>query len=513
MGIKHPTKTVVRGSSTRGVVRALALCALLLSQTVPASRATTRHGGSAVQAVRAMKVRPDAPAAAAPAKYAMLVGINKYPGNPLSGCVNDVKKLREMLVKDFGFPAENVLLLTDEQATRANILGKLDEFASKLKRDDLFVFAYSGHGTLFPDSYSEEKDETETLHFAPDPRNNNQPFFEDGKYDAAVCPVDSRESSSGKPWRNLILDDELYARFSKATAAGAFVNYLTDSCFSGTQGRDLFKTRSMKLADAIGVPLSQLARPTTQRRAAPRDMGGRYLVLSSSSSLQPSTEWRDDEGNACGLFSYVFQKLVKLQNGKITYKELYEKSEYVIKRLSRDNQEPQMDTRFYTDSLDRQVFAVPGEAVATHTSAPAPASPTGTGAAGTAQDSTAAAATPAPAAAPGGGTGAAASPEPLRVLVLVTNDAGKLLDKCSFAIFKPGVVPVKGEIKREDILLLGRTNESGYFDSAEKGTNLQSGTYPVKIVREGYQSFVSTLEVRQGSVVGYAVLAVRLKAE
>lgn len=504
---KHPTKTVARGSSTRGVVPALALCALLLSQSVPAARAGAH--APATRAVRAMKVRPSVPAAA-PSKYAMLVGINKYPGNPLSGCVNDVTKLREMLVKDFGFPAENVLLLTDEQATRANILNKLDEFASKLGRDDLFVFAYSGHGTLFPDSYSEEKDETETLHFAPDPRNNNQPFFEDGTYDAAVCPVDSRETSSGKPWRNLILDDELYARFSKATAAGAFVNYLTDSCFSGTQGRDLFKTRSLKLADAIGVSLSQLARPATQRRVAPRDMGGRYLVLSSSSSLQPSTEWRDDEGNSCGLFSYVFQKLVKLKNGRITYKELYEHSEYVIKKLSRDNQEPQIDTRFYTGSLDRQVFSAPGEAVATQPPAPASASLPGPGVA--AQDSTTAAATPAPAAAPAG-AGAAAPPEPLRVLMLVTNDAGKLLDKCSFAIFKPGVVPVKGEIKREDILLLGRTNEAGYFDSAEKGTNLKSGTYPVKIVREGYQSFVSTLEVRQGSVLGYAVLAVRLKAE
>lgn len=503
---QHPSKTVARSRSTRGVIPALALCALLLSSFVPAGRAAgrvadTHRGGPAMQATRAMKVRPAEPAAA-PVKYAMLVGINKYPGNSLNGCVNDMLKLRGMLVRDFGFAAENVLLLTDEQATRANILGKLDEFTAKLKRDDLFVFAYSGHGTLFPDSYSEEQDETDTLHFAPDPRNNNQPFFEDGKYDAAVCPVDSRETSSGKPWHNLILDDELYERFSKAAAAGAFVNYLTDSCFSGTQGRDLFKTRSMKLADAIGVPLSQLARPATQRRAAPRDMGGHYLVLSSSSSLQPSTEWRDDEGNACGLFSYVFQKLVKLQNGRITYKELYDNSEYIIKKLSRDNQDPQMDTRFYTGSLDRQIFSVPGETAATQTAAqtaaPAPATPPGPGA--SAQASPTAAAAPAPA-------------EPLRVLMMVTNDVGRLLDKCSFAIFKPGVVPVKGEIKREDILLLGRTNEAGYFDSAEKGASLKPGTYPVKVVREGYQSFVSTMEVRQGNVAGYAVLAVRLKAE
>ncbi|HEV7486051.1 MAG TPA: caspase family protein [Thermoanaerobaculia bacterium] len=435
---------------------------------------------------------------AAPAKYAMLVGINKYPGNALNGCVNDVTNLREMLVDNFGFPAENVVMLTDEEATRENILAKLDGFGAKLHRDDLFVFAYSGHGTLFPDAYSEEQDETESLHFPNDPRNENKPFFEDGKYDAAICPVDSRGTSSGKPWHNLILDDELYARFSKYAAQGTFINYLTDSCFSGTQGRDLYKTRSLKLTDALGVPLSQIQKPATQHRAASRDVGGRYLVISSSNSLQPSSEWRDDKGQPCGLFSYVFQKLVKLQGGKISYKELYEGSEYVIKQLSKDNQDPQMDTRYYSGSLDEQVFAIPGAA------APAAAAPAPTP---TPAPAPAAAPAPAPTPAP------VAAPTPLKVMLLVTDPSGRLLDKCSFAIFKPGVKPVKGEIKREDILMLGRTNENGVFDSDAKGVTIAPGTYPIKVVREGYQTFLSTLEVRQGAKAGYAVLAFRLTAE
>ena len=454
--------------------------------------------------------------AGTPAKYAMLVGINKYPGNALNGCVNDVTNLREMLVNNFGFPTENIVMLTDEEATRANILAKLDGFGSRLHRDDLFVFAYSGHGTLFPDAYSEELDETESLHFENDPRNDNKPFFEDGKYDAAICPVDSRDTSSGKPWHNLILDDELYARFSKYAAQGTFINYLTDSCFSGTQGRDLYKTRSLKLTDALGVPLDQLRKPATQHPASSRDVGGRYLIISSSNSLQPSSEWRDDKGQPCGLFSYVFQKLVKLQNGKITYKELYEGSEYVIKQLSKDHQDPQMDTRFYSGSLDEQVFTIPGSAAATDTThaaaatAPAAAAATPTPGATPAAPAAPAvapvAAAPAPAAAP-------AAPAPLKVLLLVTDSTGRLLDKCSFAIFKPGVKPVKGEIRREDILMLGRTNENGVFDSDAKGVTIEAGTYPIKVVREGYQTFLSTLEVRQGAKSGYAILAFRLAAE
>jgi hypothetical protein len=447
-----------------------------------------------------------APAPApAPAKYAMLVGINKYPGNALNGCVNDVTNLREMLVDNFGFSPENVVMLTDEEATRANILSKLDGFGSRLHRDDLFVFAYSGHGTLFPDAYSEEIDETESLHFEADERNEGKPFFEDGKYDAAICPVDSRETSSGKPWHNLILDDELYARFSKLAAQGTFINYLTDSCFSGTQGRDLYKTRSMKLKDALGIPVDQIQKPARQHRAGARDVGGRYLVISSSNSLQPSSEWRDDKGQPCGLFSYVFQKLVKLQEGKITYKELYESSEYVIKQLSKDHQDPQMDTRFYSGSLDEQVFTIPGS----H----APAAETAETASAAATPAAAASAASAPAAVPAAAP-VTAPAEPLKVLLLVTDATGKLLDKCSFAIFKPGIKPVKGEIRREDILMLGRTNADGIFDSDAKGVTIAPGTYPVKVVREGYETFLSTLEVKQsGKKAGYAVLAFRLAAE
>lgn len=503
---------------------------------------TTRGESKAISTTRAAAAS-SATTVAAPAKYAMLVGINKYPGNALNGCVNDVTNLREMLVKNFGFAPDNIIMLTDEEATRANILGKLDGFASRLHREDLFVFAYSGHGTLFPDSYSEEQDETETLHFAPDPRNHDQPFFADGKYDAAICPVDSRETSSGKPWHNLILDDELYTRFSKFAEQGATINYLTDSCFSGTQGRDLFKTRSMKLSDAIGVPVDAIQKPATTHRAAARDMGGKYLVLSSSNSLQPSSEWRDDKGQPCGLFSYVLQKLVSLKDGKITYKELYENSEYVVQKLSNSNQDPQMDTRFYSGSLDVQIFDFPRSGASASTPAPTTtptASATTAPATSSANPSSATATTtphapsassttaaPSTASSTGASSSSAATSNsasaapatatapsaPLKVLLLVMDAKGALLGNCSFAIFKPGVTPVKGSIKREDILLLGRTNDSGRFDSVSNNQTIAPGTYPIKIVREGYQTFQSTLVVKQGAKAGYAILAFRLNAE
>lgn len=456
-------------------------------------------------APRVSAVAPAFAPVASGTKYAMLVGIDKYQNGPLNGCVNDVTHLREMLVNNFGFKPENVLVITDAEATRDNILSKLDSYGSKLNRDDLFVLAYAGHGTLFPDSYSEEHDETEQLHFEPDPRNDNKPFFADGKYDAALCPIDSSSDSSGKPWRNLILDDELYARFSKFTAQGAVINYLTDSCFSGTQGRSLYKTRALSLKDALGIPVDKIRKPdVVTRPAGARDLGGRYLVFSSASSLQPASEWRDDDNKSCGLFSYVFRKIVQLQNGKVTYNEIHQASQGVVKQLSKGRQESQLDTRFYTGSLDVQLFDLPRSANAAASTSTAAAAPATTSTPATAAPSTASANPPT----------AAAPIVPLKVLLRVTDANGKPLANTSFAIFKVDVKPVKGSIRKEDTLILGRTDADGIFDSGAKGETLLPGTYPVKIVREGYKTYQSTLTIGGSSALeGYAVLAFRLDVE
>ncbi len=58
---------------------------------------------------------------------ALLVGINAYspPINPLRGCLNDVQQMQSVLQQYYGFPAENVRLLRDEEATRQGMLDGL----------------------------------------------------------------------------------------------------------------------------------------------------------------------------------------------------------------------------------------------------------------------------------------------------------------------------------------------------------------------------------------------------
>ena len=82
-------------------------------------------------------------------KLALLVGINQYPQLPaLTGCLTDVELQRELLIYRFGFQAQDVLVLTDEQATRQNIeTAFVEHLVKQAKSDDAVIFHFSGYGS------------------------------------------------------------------------------------------------------------------------------------------------------------------------------------------------------------------------------------------------------------------------------------------------------------------------------------------------------------------------------
>lgn len=90
----------------------------------------------------------------APRKLALLVGINEYSGTipALRGCVNDVRLQQELLIHRFGFKPDGILTLTDQQATRENILTKFKtHLIEQAKPGDVVVFHFSGHGSQIED--------------------------------------------------------------------------------------------------------------------------------------------------------------------------------------------------------------------------------------------------------------------------------------------------------------------------------------------------------------------------
>jgi hypothetical protein len=77
---------------------------------------------------------------------ALLIGIDKYHNaNRLDYAVADAKALKRMLIETCGFKERNIVLLTDEQATKANIEDEFDRLTRVPNTDRVIVFI-AGHG-------------------------------------------------------------------------------------------------------------------------------------------------------------------------------------------------------------------------------------------------------------------------------------------------------------------------------------------------------------------------------
>ena len=103
-------------------------------------------------------LKPYVQALAAPTKrkLALLVGVNQYPQNEnLAGCLTDVELQKELMIYRFGFNPEDILTLTNEQATKANIESAfLEHLVNQVKADDVVVFHFSGYGSQVKSSGS-----------------------------------------------------------------------------------------------------------------------------------------------------------------------------------------------------------------------------------------------------------------------------------------------------------------------------------------------------------------------
>jgi hypothetical protein len=91
---------------------------------------------------------------AAPARFALVIGVDQYDDTQLStlgGAANDAEALARALTRFAGFPADQVVVLASNQPaerrpTRGNIMRRLSNMKSLVPRDGLLLVAFSGHG-------------------------------------------------------------------------------------------------------------------------------------------------------------------------------------------------------------------------------------------------------------------------------------------------------------------------------------------------------------------------------
>ncbi len=160
-------------------------------------------------------------------KRALCVGINQFKNLPearLQGCVNDAHDMSGMLQKLLGFRADDITTLTDDRATKANIMANLKAMVdgAKAKKYSSLVFSMSSHGTQVPD------------------RNGDEP----DRADEAFCPHDLAQAGNQWDKNHIIVDDELRDLFIQLPADVLLEVYL-DTCHSGTglKGIDLLLDR------------------------------------------------------------------------------------------------------------------------------------------------------------------------------------------------------------------------------------------------------------------------------
>jgi hypothetical protein len=94
-----------------------------------------------------------------PRKLALLVGINRYSESDslvqLKGAVTDVELQKQLLIYRFGFQPKDILILTDDRATRQGILKAFeDHLIRQAQPNDVVVFHFSGQGDRILDPNS-----------------------------------------------------------------------------------------------------------------------------------------------------------------------------------------------------------------------------------------------------------------------------------------------------------------------------------------------------------------------
>ncbi|RCJ15370.1 peptidase C14, caspase catalytic subunit p20 [Nostoc sp. ATCC 43529] len=175
-------------------------------------------------------------------KLALLVGINQYPQSsglkPLSGCVTDVRLQQELLIHRFGFKAEDVITLTNQQATREGILTKFEQhLINQARPGDVVVFHFSGHGSRL---YDRDGD-------APDGLNS------------ALVPVDGR-LPEGYPFQggivNHVMGHTLFLLMSALKAEN--VTVVLDCCHSGGGKRGNLRVRAVDDGELLKPSLEEL---------------------------------------------------------------------------------------------------------------------------------------------------------------------------------------------------------------------------------------------------------------
>ena len=273
------------------------------------------------------------------AKRAVLIGINKYqvPGADLQGCVNDVKNLKGALTTYYGFADKDIATLTDAQATKKGMERAIKKLITKAKKGDVLLLHYSGHGSNVPDDNGDEADHRDEI----------------------LCPTDL-------DWKNPFRDDWLRKALGKLRRE-VNLTVIMDCCHSGTITRVMNPFDAPRRQRYLPCPLDLMATESGRKLRgtlrgqlgkAPRGRKRKKDIVHADIQELLITGCRDTQtsadayisGSYNGALTYYLVESIKEAEGKLTYRELHQRTAAKLKQEDFD-QIPQLEG--WRTSFDR----------------------------------------------------------------------------------------------------------------------------------------------------------------
>ena len=273
--------------------------------------------------------------------YALLVGIDNYPdpNHHLQGCINDITAIEEYLNERFDRQEYQLHLQTlrDEQATREAVINGFRNHLRQAGQDDVVLFYYSGHG-------SQEQAPKEFWHLEPD------------HLDETLVCYDSRTE---KGWD--LADKELAKLIAEVAENEPHITIILDCCHSGSGTKDpMQETKERRFpADKRKRPLdsfifkledldklSDTSRDPEKHPTGWKIPKGRHVLLAACRDHETAKEYRSQQR---GYFSYFLMDTLSKTKGKLTYRDLFARTNAIVRSESID-QSPQLEVNHSQDS-------------------------------------------------------------------------------------------------------------------------------------------------------------------
>jgi hypothetical protein len=250
-------------------------------------------------------------------KLALLVGVDKYPGSGLHGCVTDVELQRELLLCRFGFQPSDILTLTDSQATRENIeTAFVSHLTEQAKPGDAVVFHFSGCGSRV------------SLAESPTLMQNS------------LVPVDDIVPAIGNRVVNDILEETLMLLMRSLATESAIAILDTSYSYPGFDGTGNFRIRS-RPRPTIGNPnigeLGFLDRLKLLNNNSAS--GATILAAAAPSQFAAEIQWN---GFTAGLFTYALTQTLWWTTPASSLQVSFSRAAGQVEQITGFTQEPQI---------------------------------------------------------------------------------------------------------------------------------------------------------------------------